>query len=125
MSSYYTGRCPPPMSLRASAQLYSSGQSPLMSSRSKRRHEALGGATPGRHRVARVHEGEPHDGQSAGPRVISLTQRRLADPAAVIAGLPADTRPLPSVRAYDQLLRLPERTTPATAIPAAQKGTAS
>jgi transposase len=90
-----------------------------------RRHEALGGATPGRHRVARGHEGEPRDGQSAGPRVISLTQRRLADPAAVIAGLPADTRPLPSVRAYDQLLRLPERTTPATAIPAAQKGTAS
>lgn len=41
----------------------------------------------------------------AGPRVASLTERRLADPAAVIAGLPADTRPLPSVAAYDQLLR--------------------
>ena len=37
-------------------------------------------------------------------RVISLTQRRLTDPAAVIAGLPPDTRPLPSVNAYDQLL---------------------
>lgn len=37
-------------------------------------------------------------------RVISLTERRLADPAAVIAGLPADQRPLPSVTAYDQLL---------------------
>lgn len=40
-------------------------------------------------------------------RVVSLTQRRLADPAAVIAGLPADTRPLPSVTGYDQLLKLP------------------
>lgn len=36
--------------------------------------------------------------------VLSLTQRRLADPAAVIAGLPADTRPLPSTAAYDDLL---------------------
>jgi hypothetical protein len=66
-----------------------------------------------------------HDGQSTGPGVVSLTQRRLADPAAVIARLPADTRPLPSADAYDQLLRLPERTAPATATPAAQKGTAS
>ncbi|WP_299170021.1 IS21 family transposase [uncultured Arthrobacter sp.] len=41
-----------------------------------------------------------------GPRVVSLTQRRLADPAAVIAGLPADNRSLPSVAAYDQLLKL-------------------
>jgi transposase len=37
-------------------------------------------------------------------RVVSLTQRRLMDPAAVIAGLPADTRPLPSISAYDELL---------------------
>lgn len=37
-------------------------------------------------------------------RVISLTQRRLADPAAVIAGLPPDTRPLPSVAIYNELL---------------------
>lgn len=37
-------------------------------------------------------------------RVVSLTQRRLMDPAAVIAGLPADARPVPSVRAYDELL---------------------
>ncbi|MEV8133485.1 IS21 family transposase [Pseudarthrobacter oxydans] len=37
-------------------------------------------------------------------RVVSLTQRRLMDPAAVIAGLPQDTRPLPSVSAYDELL---------------------
>lgn len=37
-------------------------------------------------------------------RVVSLTQRRLMDPDAVIAGLPPDTRPLPSVSAYDELL---------------------
>jgi hypothetical protein len=37
-------------------------------------------------------------------RVVSLTQRRLMDPAAVIAGLPVDTRPVPSVSAYDELL---------------------
>lgn len=81
-----------------------------------RRHETLGGSRLDRHLVD----------QARGPerRVISLTQRRLADPAAVIAGLPADTRPLPSVDAYDQLLRLPERHSPDTA-PSAQKGTAS
>jgi len=38
------------------------------------------------------------------PRVVSLTERRLGDPAAVIAGLPADSRPLPTVASYDQLL---------------------
>ncbi|MGY3567899.1 IS21 family transposase [Sinomonas sp. RB5] len=38
-------------------------------------------------------------------RVVSLTQRRLADPAAVIAGLPADTPPLPDLAAYDELLQ--------------------
>jgi transposase len=37
-------------------------------------------------------------------RIVSLTQRRLADPAAVIAGLPPDTRPVPTVAGYDQLL---------------------
>lgn len=37
-------------------------------------------------------------------RVISLTQRRLTDPAAVIAVLPPDRRPLPTVDAYDRLL---------------------
>ncbi|GGI01707.1 transposase [Arthrobacter liuii] len=37
-------------------------------------------------------------------RVVSLTQRRLMDPAAVIAGLPPDTRPLPSIAVYDELL---------------------
>ena len=45
-------------------------------------------------------------------RVVSLTQYRLADPAAVIAGLPADSRPLPSVDVYDRLLtRTPTATT--------------
>ena len=39
-------------------------------------------------------------------RVVSLTQRRMADPAAVIAGLPPDNGPLPSVAGYDDLLKL-------------------
>jgi transposase len=46
----------------------------------------------------------PIEEPAAPARVVSLTQRRLADPAAVIAGLPPDRRPLPSVSAYDQLL---------------------
>ncbi len=45
-------------------------------------------------------------------RVISLTQRRLADPAAVIAGLPPDKRPLPSVTGYDDLLKLRAQPSP-------------
>ncbi|KGN29727.1 transposase [Knoellia sinensis KCTC 19936] len=56
----------------------------------------VGGASPDRHRVAQ--------GPSREQRVVSLTQRRLTDPAAVIAGLPPDTRPVPSVAAYDELL---------------------
>ncbi len=40
--------------------------------------------------------GEP----AAGPQVTSLTLRRLA-------ALPADSRPLPTVSAYDQLLTRP------------------
>lgn len=39
-------------------------------------------------------------------RVVSLIQRRLTDPAAVIAGLPSDKRPLPTVAGYDELLKL-------------------
>lgn len=56
-----------------------------------RLHAAGSGAN--RHPVARVR----------GPvqRVVSLTQRRLADPAAVIAGLPPDRRPLPNLTQYD------------------------
>lgn len=74
-------------------------------------HTALnegGGSRSGRHlddhRPVNVH------------RVVSLTQYRLADPAAVIAGLPPDRRPLPTVDAYDQLLasRRPAPTTKET-----------
>lgn len=57
---------------------------------------AAGGATAARHLIA-------HD-SAQGQRVVSLTQRRLTDPAAVIAGLPPDTRPIPSVTVYDELL---------------------
>jgi len=53
---------------------------------------------------------------------VSLTERRLADPAAVIAGLPPDERPVPSVHAYDELLA---RRTPATAALTASKGEVS
>jgi hypothetical protein len=43
-------------------------------------------------------------------RVVSLTERRLTEPAAVITGLPPDSRPLPTVTAYDELLaRRPAR----------------
>ena len=64
-----------------------------------------GGSVSSRHLV------EQHDGDEQ--RVVSLTQRRLTDPAAVIAGLPPDTRPRPSVTAYDDLLkRRPVFTTP-------------
>ena len=64
-----------------------------------RRHiSSLSGAGSGsdRHPVARE--------DANVRRVVSLTQRRLMDPAAVIAGLPPDTRPVPSVSAYDELL---------------------
>lgn len=80
-----------------------------------RRHQALTGAD--RHPIEQV--------RSAEQRVVSLTQRRLADPAAVIAGLPPDKRPLPNVNAYDQLLRIPERSTPPTAVPTDQESTGS
>ncbi|MDJ1114248.1 IS21 family transposase [Microbacterium dauci] len=64
-----------------------------------RRHATAsfrGGAGSDRHRGAQ--------GELKVQRVVSLTRRRLMDPAAVIAGLPADARPLPSVSAYDELL---------------------
>lgn len=64
-----------------------------------RRHAAengQGGSSPDRHPVAQTPRVEH--------RVVSLTQRRLTDPAAVIAGLPPDKRPLPTVGAYDELL---------------------
>lgn len=64
-----------------------------------RRHatiSSMGGSGAGRHPGAHAEE--------SMHRVVSLTQRRLMDPAAVIAGLPPDTRPVPSIRAYDELL---------------------
>lgn len=61
-------------------------------------------------RAAYLADLDPAGEQSPSGQVLSLTARRLADPAAVIAGLPADTRPLPTVDAYDQLLRLPTGT---------------
>ena len=58
------------------------------------------------HRPSQDISARDDDGSIPQParRVISLTERRLGDPAAVIAGLPADTRPLPTVAAYDELL---------------------
>jgi hypothetical protein len=64
-----------------------------------RRHTTVspgGGAGSDRHPGARA--------EVNVQRVVSLTQRRLMDPAAVIAGLPPDARPVPSVSAYDELL---------------------
>jgi hypothetical protein len=52
------------------------------------------------------------------PRVVSLTERRLTDPEAVIAGLPPDTRPLPSVAEYDELLTRRATRDPQPPIPA-------
>jgi hypothetical protein len=46
----------------------------------------------------------PSPTAGVGEPGVSLTQRRLADPAAVIAGLPADHRPPPAVSAYNELL---------------------
>ncbi|WP_312722620.1 IS21 family transposase [Mobilicoccus sp.] len=72
------------------------------------RGEAMGGATADRHdiadRRAQPQREEHHDVHPDSRRVVSLTQRRLTDPAAVIAGLPPDLRPIPSVTAYDELL---------------------
>lgn len=48
-------------------------------------------------------------------RVVSLTQRRLMEPAAVIAGLPSDSRPVPSVSVYDELLAKRSHTAAASA----------
>ncbi|GGO91611.1 transposase [Nocardioides phosphati] len=73
---------------------------------------AVGGAGSGRHLVAQRHLDEQQDvardvvAEARRRKVVSLTERLLLDPAAVIAGLPPDTRPLPSVEKYDQLLRL-------------------
>jgi hypothetical protein len=55
-------------------------------------------------KAAQAGTGEPAS-PVAVPPVTSLTLRRLA-------ALPPDTRPLPSVAAYDQLLRRPPRAPP-------------
>lgn len=62
-------------------------------------------------------------GAGGEQRVVSLTQRRLADPAAVIAGLPPDQRPLPTVAAYDELLpgRRTHTTNPGTGATSTQE----
>jgi transposase len=60
----------------------------------------------------------PAEEPQAARRVVSLTERRLLDPAAVVAGLPPDTRPLPSVTAYDELL--PRRAAATTAASSTQ-----
>ncbi|MFI7523375.1 IS21 family transposase [Micromonospora globbae] len=58
-------------------------------------------------------------------RVVSLTERRLADPAAVIGGLPPDPRPLPSVAHYDELLKLRRPSSPPVSGPPANPGRVS
>jgi len=58
---------------------------------------AAGGSGSDRHPVA--------TDTAVERRVVSLTQRRLRDPDAVIAGLPRDSRPLPDLSRYDELLR--------------------
>jgi transposase len=62
---------------------------------------------------------------ATSPSVVSLTGRRLADPAAVIAGLPADRRPPPTVAAYDELLPRHRTTPPASTKANHHKGNAS
>jgi len=76
------------------------------------------------HTAISLDDSSSYDGvsRSSVRRVVSLTERRLADPASVIAGLPADERPVPSVHAYDELLA---RRAPPTAAPAASKGEVS
>ena len=70
-----------------------------------RRHTAAvaGGADGDRHLAAHGPDREQQAGQEH-QRVVSLTMRRLLDPAAVIAGLPPDTRPLPDLAVYDRQL---------------------
>jgi hypothetical protein len=69
-----------------------------------------GGSTSGRHTDAQ--RGAHVEGHVQ--RVVSLTQRRLMDPAAVIAGLPPDNRPIPSVSSYDELLAKRSSANPAS-----------
>lgn len=70
----------------------------------------VGGSSSDRH--TDTHRGG--HGEEHVQRVISLTQRRLMDPAAVIAGLPPDSRPIPSVSSYDELLAKRSSVNPAS-----------
>ncbi len=70
------------------------------------RADATGGASDSRHPVAHATGEERRDDNKVDRKVVSLTQRLLLDPDAVIAGLPPDKRPLPSMEKYQQLLRL-------------------
>jgi transposase len=79
-----------------------------------RRHAAIVGAGP---------DPVPAPAPVSALRVVSLTQRRLADPEAVIAGLPPDTRPAPAVDGYDDLLS--HRTRRAGTYPKTKKETGS
>ncbi len=80
-----------------------------------RRHHTQHGADPDQNTRTRRALG--------GGSVISLTQRRLTDPAAIIAGLPADTRSLPTVTAYDELLRRRQPADPIATEQTAKTGT--
>jgi len=60
---------------------------------------------------------------AAPSKVVSMTARRLTDPEAVIAGLPPDSRPLPTVAAYDELLR--RRPPPSSDAVSAREGASS
>lgn len=61
-------------------------------------------AVEARRLAERTETAQPAAAVTATSNVASLTQRRLMDPLAVIAGLPPDRRPTPSVAHYDELL---------------------
>ena len=60
-------------------------------------------ALPEDHWRATTHTPAPAS-QTRGETVVNLPPRRPTNPHQVIAHLPEDTRPLPTVTAYDELL---------------------
>lgn len=69
--------------------------------------DAAAGSGSERHLVAQASGVEQRDADQRVDKrrkVVSLTERLLLDPEAVIAGLPPDNRPLPSMEKYQQLL---------------------
>ncbi|MFC6020692.1 hypothetical protein ACFP2T_31555 [Plantactinospora solaniradicis] len=63
---------------------------------------------------------------SSGPAAVrALNALMVADPAAVIGGLPPDPRPLPSVAHYDELLKLRRPPSPPVSGPPANPGRVS